>query len=70
VVLPVSALLLFDVWHFGLAMSATNGNILAAIAFSTALPGMVGLWFAILFVRTRNLLVPVVFHSLLDVLGL
>jgi membrane protease YdiL (CAAX protease family) len=66
----VLSTLLFGLWHFGLAMSATNGNILAAIAFSIALPGMVGLWFAILFVRMRNLLVPVVFHSLIDVVGL
>lgn len=66
----VLSTLLFGLWHFGLTMSNTHGNILAALASSIALQGMIGLWFAILFVRTRNLLVPVVFHSLWDVLGL
>lgn len=65
----VLSTLLFGLWHFGLVMSATNGNILAAIAYSIVLPGMIGLWFAIIFVRTRNLLAPVVFHALFDVLG-
>lgn len=62
----VLSTLVFGLWHFGLAMSNTNGNILAAIASSMALQGMVGLWLAILFVRTRNLLAPVVFHCLWD----
>lgn len=66
----VLSTLLFGLWHFGLAMSNTNGHIVAAIASSIALQGMIGLWFAILFVKTRNLLVPVVLHSLWDVLGL
>ena len=61
--------LVFGLWHMGLAMSITNNNILAAIASSIALQGIIGLWFAILFVRTHNLLVPAAFHSLWDVLG-
>ncbi len=66
----VLSTLVFGLWHFGLTMSNTHGNILAAIASSIAVQGMIGLWFAILFVRTRNLLAPVVFHTLWDVLGL
>ena len=66
----VLSTLVFGLWHFGLTMRNTNGNILAAIALSIALQGMIGLWFAILFVRTRNLLAPVVVHTLWNVLGL
>lgn len=59
--------LLFGFWHLGAALGPAQGNILVALAMTMVAQGMVGLGWAIAFVRTRNLLAPSVIHVLFNV---
>lgn len=58
--------LLFGIWHIGAVMGEFPGNPLAALAFTIVIQATIGLGFAIVFVRTRNLLAPSVIHVLVD----
>jgi membrane protease YdiL (CAAX protease family) len=58
--------LLFGIWHIGVVMSQFPGNPLAALAFTIVVQATIGLGFAIVFVRTRNLLAPSVIHVLVN----
>ena len=58
--------LLFGIWHIGTVMSQLPGNPLAALAFTIVVQATLGLGFAIVFVRTRNLLAPSVIHVLVN----
>jgi membrane protease YdiL (CAAX protease family) len=59
--------LLFGFWHLGAALGSAQGNVLVALAMTTVAQGMVGLGWAVAFVRTRNLLAPSVIHVLFNV---
>jgi membrane protease YdiL (CAAX protease family) len=63
--------LLFGFWHIGVALGSAQGsaqgNLLVALAMTMVAQGMVGLGWAIAFVRTRNLLAPSLIHVLFNV---
>ena len=59
--------LLFGFWHLGAALCSAHESLLAALAMTTLAQGLLGLGWAIAFVRTRNLLAPSVIHVLFSV---
>ncbi len=63
----VASSLLFGVWHIGANLSAFSGQLAPALAFCFVSQATIGLAFALVFIRTRNLLAPSVAHVLLNV---
>lgn len=58
--------LLFGLFHIGVQTQSLGGDWLAGAASTIVEQAMLGLGFAFIFTRTRNLLVSSVFHVLLD----
>lgn len=58
----------FGLWHFGLDVRITHGNVLGAIGLGLALQGTVALLMGSIALRTGNVVVPSLLHDALDTL--
>lgn len=58
--------LAFGLWHIGANLSSFNGDLVPALAFCIVSQATIGIGFAFLFTRTRNLLASSVAHVLFD----
>lgn len=58
--------LVFGIWHIGANLRAFGGQPAPAVAYCIFSQATIGVAFALLFVRTHNLLAPAVAHVLLD----
>ncbi len=66
----VISTLIFGLWHLGLGFTNTGGgNLLAAAASTIAYQALLGLAFAWIFERTRNLVACSIVHVLINTLG-
>lgn len=62
--------LIFGLWHLGTNLAHNSGgDYLLALAFGIFSQALIGLCFAIIFLRTRNLVAPAIAHVLIDLLG-
>ena len=61
--------LAFGVWHVGLG-SRTMGDLATGLASTILLQATMGLCFGVMFARSRNLLVPSIFHILVNSMGI
>lgn len=60
----VLSALVFGLWHIGLSVTMTNGDLVAGTTRSILLHGSSGLFVGYIFSRTRNLLAPSLVHIL------
>ena len=60
------ATLIFGLFHAPTYTAGFGGDLLAGIAFSLVNPVLIGLCFAIIVLRTRNLLASSLIHALLN----
>ncbi|MBL8153816.1 MAG: CPBP family intramembrane metalloprotease [Anaerolineae bacterium] len=61
--------LVFGLWHFGLGMSSTGGDPLAAAASTILYQGTMGLAFGVMFARTGSLIAGSISHVVLNSIG-
>lgn len=59
----------FGLWHFGLGMSSTGGDPLAAAASTIVYQGTMGLAFGVMFARTGSLIAGSISHVVLNSIG-
>lgn len=61
--------LAFGAWHYGADMGAMRQNLIAAVGAMIAVQAVFGFAMGFLYLRTRNLLIPTLFHLSFDSLG-
>ena len=64
----VASSLVFGLWHIGAVTQNAGGNYLVGAAYSIVSQATIGLFFGLIFWRTRNLLACSVIHAFADTL--
>lgn len=61
--------LLFGVWHIGLGLTMTGGDVLAAVAYTIVFQSLLGIGLGVVFARTWSLIAPSILHVLMNSVG-
>ncbi len=64
----VVSLLVFGLWHIGFVAQGVGGNYIVGAAYSIVNQATIGLFFGLIFWRTRSLLACSIIHAFSDLL--